>query len=134
MKNFDWSSATQQPLFKIRVAEDTLVISFSRPRPVVSLAPLHGGLRTETSCIINHRFQGPFDFNDSAKILRRAASRARIQGSFVGMITNADIGKYSLKTTQHEDLQVWALSTANTVNLATVGDNGSFVEGKSALN
>jgi len=47
------------------------------------------------------------------------------------MITNADIGKYSLKTTQHEDLQVWALSTANTVNLATVGDDGSFVEGKS---
>jgi hypothetical protein len=41
--SFDWSSASQRPLFKVRISEGTLVISLPRPSPVISWAAVHGG-------------------------------------------------------------------------------------------
>jgi iron complex transport system ATP-binding protein len=130
---FDWSSANQGTLFKVRVSEDTLVISLPRPSPVISWAAVHGGLRTLAAHIIEHRFAETFDFEDSARMIRRAASRAGIQGSFVGMITAADIRNHSIKTSTYQEFRVWVLSTAGCKTLSTVGQPGNTVEGRPSV-
>jgi iron complex transport system ATP-binding protein len=129
---FDWSSASQRPLFQVRASEDTLIISLPRPSSVISWAAVNGGLRTQAAHIILHRFTETLDCEDSAKILRRAASRARIQGSFVGMITTADIRSHSIKTSDYQEFRVWVLSTASCKTLSTVGQPGSTVEGRAS--
>jgi len=125
---FDWSTVSQRPRFTVRVSEETLTISLPRPSPVMSWAAVNGGLRTQAAHIIEHRFTEPFDCEDSAKIGRRAASRSRIHGSFVGMITTADIRNHSIKASADQEFRVWVVSTAGCTALSTIGQSGSAME------
>lgn len=127
---FDWSSASKRPLFKVRISEDTLVVSLPRPSPVISWAAVHGGLRAQAAHIIEHRFAETFDCEGAGKILGRAACKAGMQGSFVGMITTADIRDHSIKTSAYQDLRVWVPSTASCKVLSTVGQPGNTAEGQ----
>lgn len=122
--------ATEQPqFFKIRVEHNTLVVTFPRPRNVISWAILNGGMRTHASHIINHQVDPHTPDSDPRRTLRQAASRIGIKGSFVGMLTGADVRRFSMGRTLYNDLQAYVISTAGCGNLATVGEAGTYVEG-----
>lgn len=118
-------------IFKCQVVGETLVITFRRPTHVVSWAPLNGGMRTHASHIINHCVADDFKCEDPQKTLRQVASRIGIKGTFVGMMTAADVGRYSMAKGVHQDLRAYAIATAGCGNVATVGETGAYVEGES---
>lgn len=120
--------ADQPQFFKLRVQGDTLVVSFRGPRPVASWAVVNGGMGTQVSHIINHHVHPQTQFENPAKTLRKAAGRLGIKGTFVGMMTGADIRKFSSASAVHNGLQVCVVSTAGCVNLATVGETGAYIE------
>lgn len=118
--------------FRLRVFEETLAVTFRRPTHVVSWAILGGGMRTHAAHIINHHID-PHDRSpkDSPpKALRQAASRIGMKGPMVGMMTGADVRRFSRVKGSHGDLEAHAIATAGCSNLATVGETGAFVEGE----
>lgn len=121
----------QPSFFRLRIIEKTLVVSFPRPRHVVSWAILSGGMRTHASHIINHQVDLHAPDNDPQKTLRRAASRIGIKGLFVGMMTGAHVRKFAMAKRIHDELQAYAIATAGCGNLATVGETGGYLEGQS---
>jgi adenosylcobinamide amidohydrolase len=125
---------SQQPeFFKVRVEKNTtLVVTFPGPRNVMSWAIVNGGLRTHASHIINHHVDPRTPDPDPQKTVRQAASRIAIKGTFVGMLTGADVRKFSMARAVHNELQAYVISTAGCGNLATVGETGNYIEGKSA--
>jgi hypothetical protein len=60
--------------------------------------------------------------------LRRAASRARLTGTIVGMCTSAQISDYAVGRASYEELQAETLCIADTSGLAMVGESATFVE------
>jgi adenosylcobinamide amidohydrolase len=116
---------------KRRVIEETLVLSFRRPVEVVSWALLNGGLRSDVAHIINHHVGARAPNELPTKTLRRVVGRLNLKGTVVGMMTAVDIRRHSVSRVTHEDMQACAVATAGCGNLATVGETGNFVEGKS---
>lgn len=125
------TSGQQPEFFKLRVIEQTLVVTFPRPRHVLSWAIVSGGMRTHASHIINHQVDLHAPNNDPQKTLRRAASKIGIKGLFVGMMTGADVRKFAMAKGIHDELQAYAIATAECGNLATVGETGGYLEGQS---
>ena len=124
--------ASGQPqFFKVRVEKNTLVVTFPGPRNVMSWAILNGGVRTHASHIINHHIDPRTHDPDPRRTLRQAASRIGIKGSFVGMLTGADIRRFSMACAVHNELQAYVISTAGCGNLASVGETGNYVERES---
>jgi len=123
--------STSTEIFECQVVGETLVVKFRRPTHVVSWAPLNGGMRTHASHIINHCVADDFKCEDPQKTLRQVASRIGIKGTFVGMMTAADVSKYSMARGVHQDLRAYAIATAGCGNVATVGETGAYVEGES---
>lgn len=121
-------AANQPQFFKVRVEKDTLVVTFPSPRNVMSWAILHGGVRTHVSHIINHHIDPHTHDPDPRRTLRQAASRIGITGSFVGMLTGADVRRFSMACAVHNELQAYVISTAGCGNLASVGETGNYVE------
>ena len=124
-------SQEEQEFLSLRIVGETLVIKFRRPTHVVSWAPLNGGMRTHASYIINHCVAHDLKCEDPQKILRQVASRIGIKGTFVGMMTAADVSRYSMARGVHQDLRAYAIATAGCGNVATVGEKGAYVEGES---
>lgn len=127
------SSADQPPFFKVRVEKNTLVVTFPGPRNVMSWAILNGGVRTHASHIINHHVDPRTPDADPRRTLRQAASRIGIKGTFVGMLTGADVWRFSMARAVYNELQAYVISTAGCRNLATVGETGKYVEGDPPL-
>jgi adenosylcobinamide amidohydrolase len=123
--------AEQPQFFELRVEKNTLVVTFPGPRNVMSWAILNGGVRTHASHIINHHVDPHTHGDDPGKTLRQAASRIGIKGTFVGMLTGADVQQFSMARAMYNELQAYVISTAGCANLATVGETGNFVEGTS---
>ncbi|PYV44802.1 MAG: hypothetical protein DMG06_04905 [Acidobacteria bacterium] len=117
--------------FAHRVIGSTLVLSFPRPVQVMSWAVLNGGFRPRTTHIINHHVQTHSQANDAAKTLRQVVSRLRLRGTVVGMMTGVDVRRYSFARACYQDLLACAIATAGCGNLASVGEVGNYVEGKS---
>lgn len=126
-------AANQPQFFKVRVEKNTLVVAFPGPRNVMSWAILNGGVGTHASHIINHHIDPHTPDPDPRRTLRQAASRIGIKGSFVGMLTGADVRRFSMACAVHNELQAYVISTAGCGNLATVGETGNYVEGASPL-
>jgi adenosylcobinamide amidohydrolase len=123
---------SDQPLFfKVRVENNTLVVTFPGPRNVMSWAILNGGVRTHASHVINHHVDLSTSDSDPRRTLRQAASRIGIKGTFVGMLTGADVRRFSMARAVYNELQAYVISTAGCSNLATVGETGNYVEGDS---
>jgi adenosylcobinamide amidohydrolase len=110
------------------VEKNTLVVAFPGSRSVMSWAILNGGLRTHASHILNHHVDPRTSGDDPRKTLRQAASRIGIKGTFVGMLTGADIRKYSMARALYNELEAYVIATAGCGNLATVGETGTYVE------
>jgi adenosylcobinamide amidohydrolase len=122
----------EQPNFyRLRIIDNTMVVSFPRPRHVVSWAILNGGMRTHAAHVINHQVDVHARSDDPKKTLRQAASKVGIKGVFVGMMTGVDVRQCSIAKGVHEDLQAHAIATVGCGNLATVGETGTYVEGQS---
>jgi adenosylcobinamide amidohydrolase len=119
--------------FRLRVFDETLVVTFRRPTLVVSWAILGGGLRTHADHIVNHHVD--VDAGDSKddpqKALRQAARRIGIKGTLVGMMTGVDVRRFYRAKDSYDDLQAHAITTSGCGNLATVGETGSYLEGRS---
>ena len=130
--NVSSPTTVEQPqFFKLRVENSTLVVTFPGPRNVMSWAILNGGVRNHASHIINHHVDPHTLADDPRKALRQAASRIGIKGTFVGMLTGADIRKFSMARAVYNELQAYVISTAGCGNLAAVGETGNYVEGTS---
>jgi adenosylcobinamide amidohydrolase len=126
------TSAGQPPqFFKVRVEKNTLVVTFPGTRNVMSWAILNGGVRTRASHIINHHVDPCTSDSDPRKTLRQAARRIGIQGTFVGMLSGADVRRFSMACAVYNELQAYVISTAGCANLSTVGESGNYVEGDS---
>jgi adenosylcobinamide hydrolase len=121
----------QPQFFKVRVEKNTLLVTFPGPRSVMSWAILNGGVRTHASHIINHHVDPHSPDPDPRRTLRQAASRIGIKGTFVGMLTGANVQRFSMARATHNELQAYVISTAGCGNLATVGETGNYVEGAS---
>jgi len=97
---FDWSSASQRPLLKVRISEDTLVVSLPRPSPVISWAAVQGG-------------SAPRPLTSSSIDLRKL-SIAKMPGRFLGapqqswdariVCRHDHNGRYSKSLNQNERL------------------------------
>lgn len=125
------NSADQPQFFRIRVEKNTLVVTFPGARNVMSWAILNGGVRTHASHIINHHVDPYAPDPNPRSTLRQAASHIGIKGTFVGMLTGADVRRFSMARAIHNELQAYVISTAGCRNLATVGETGNYVEGDS---
>lgn len=125
------TSEEQPNFFRLRIIENTLVVTFPRPRHVVSWAILNGGMRTDASHIINHQVGVHAPNGDPQKTLRQAASKIGIKGLFVGMMTGVDVRQFSMAKGIHDELQACAIATVGCGNLATVGETGAYLEGES---
>jgi adenosylcobinamide hydrolase len=125
------SSADQPEFFEVRVEKNTLVVTFPGPRNVMSWAILNGGVRTHVCHIINHQVDPGTPDGDPQKTLRQAASRIGVQGTFVGLLTGADVRRFSIGSAVYNELQAYVISTAGCGNLSTVGEPGNYVEGHS---
>jgi adenosylcobinamide amidohydrolase len=119
------------PSFEHRIAGDALIISFSRPLQVMSWSILHGGFRPQTAHIINQHMSVSSQENTPPETsLRQAVSRLGLRGTVVGMMTAANVRRYSFAKTTHDGLNAYALATARCSNLASVGDQADFMETK----
>ena len=116
--------------FRLRVLDETLVVTFRRPTHVISSAILGGGLRTHATHIINHHVDADDPKRDAQKALRQAASRIGINGTLVGMMTDADVRRFCTSKGTYDDLQAHAIATVGRGNLATVGETGAYLEGR----
>ena len=123
--------AEQPQFFKLRVEKNTLIVTFPGSRNVMSWAILNGGLRTQASHILNHHVDPRTPGDDPRRTLRQAASRIGIKGAFVGMLTGADVRKFSMARAAYNELQAYVIATAGCANLATVGETGKYIEGDS---
>jgi Adenosylcobinamide amidohydrolase len=116
-------------LFKIGIKNgESLVVTLLRLAQVVSWAPLHGGPRTYAREILIRRVEQDFNAVYGRITLRRAASRARLTGTIVGMCTSAQISDYAVGRASYEELQAETLCIADTSDLAMVGESATFVE------
>jgi adenosylcobinamide amidohydrolase len=122
-------AADRPQFFRVRVEKNTLVVTFPEPRDVMSWAILNGGLRTNASHIINHRVDQRTADVGPRETLREAAGRVGIKATFVGMLTGADVRRFSMARAVHDELQACVISTAGCANLSTVGETGNYVEG-----
>jgi adenosylcobinamide amidohydrolase len=131
----DWPplrvDSDQPQFFKVRVEQNTLVVTFPRPRNVMSWAILNGGVRTRASHIINHHVDPHTPDPDPRRTLRQAASRIGIKGTFVGLLTGADVRRFSMARAVYNELQAYVISTAGCGNLGTAGETANYVEGHS---
>src|SRR5215471_11426682 len=115
-------------MFNFMVSDSTLIISFDRPYKVLSWSPLNGGLR-EAEHIINHHV-GAGDYNgrlDPALYLERVVQRLKLKGPVVGMMTGADVTRFSLAKRSYKDVAVHCFVTAGCTNSLCVGDPAEFV-------
>jgi adenosylcobinamide amidohydrolase len=122
----------QPKFFQVRVAKNTLVVTFPSPRTVTSWAILNGGVRTRVSHIINHHVDPHTSGTDPRKTLRQAARQIGLKGAFVGLLTGADVQRFSMAHAAYKELQAYVITTAGCGNLATVGETGKYVEGISS--
>lgn len=124
----------ESPPFEHRIVGDALIVSFSRPVQVMSWSILHGGFRPQTTHIINQHIDASSqESTPPATYLRQAVSRLGLRGTVVGMMTAADVRRYSFAKTTHAGLNAYALTTARYLNLDSVGDQADFMETKDAV-
>ena len=123
--------STQTEMFGHRVVGETLVVSFLRPVQILSWAILNGGFRSRVAHVINHRVKTCSPGGIAPETyLRQVGGRLGLKGTVVGMMTAADIQRYSFAAASYGDLCAYGLATAGCSNLATVGQDGSFLEDK----
>lgn len=123
--------SAQTEMFERRVVGETLVVSFLRPVQILSWAILNGGFRSRVAHFINHRVKTCSPGGIAPETcLRQVGSQLGLKGTVVGMMTAADIQRYSFSSASYGDLRAYGLATAGCSNLATVGQDGSFLEGK----
>ncbi len=115
-------------IFKHRIMGSTLVVSFPRETRVLSWAILNGGIRPNVKHIINHHVEGSTLKSEPATTLRQVVSRLGLKGTVVGMMTAADVRHYSMARASHKDLVAYSIATAGCTNLATVGEEGKYLD------
>ncbi len=125
-----WEQAAE--FFQLRVVEETLVVAFRTPRCVLSWAIVNGGMRTHASHIINRHVDERTASHDPGKTLRQSARTLGIKGTFVGMMTGADVRRFFIAKAVHGEFAAYAIATAGCSNLATAGEPGAYVERRSA--
>jgi adenosylcobinamide hydrolase len=124
--------STQTEMFEHRVVGETLVVSFLRPVQILSWAILNGGFRSQVAHFINHRVATCSPGGIAPETyLRQVGGRLGLKGTVVGMMTAADVHRHSISYASYKDLKAIALATAGCNNLATVGEEGHFMESES---
>jgi len=113
-------SQSKDTSFTHRLYGQTLAVSFSLPRLVLSWAAYHGGFRQQVSHIVIHQKS-----STPMQSARQAASHLGLRGTVVGMTTQADL-HYSVVTASDAELQACAITNVDCSNLASVGDPTNF--------
>ncbi len=105
---------------KIELREKTLVVHFPGIFRVLSWAPFNPG-QTQTRCIFNHQLANNGKKNLS-KIFQNLQKNLDLPENAVGMLTTAEVGKYSTCYLQSGSQWVQAICTVGLDNARTVGE------------
>lgn len=106
--------------FSIR-DDKCLIVKFRERSPCLSSAVLNGGFKTARA-IANYQVSEEFSSGNPKAFLRRALRRLKVPGPAVGLMTAADVNKFSLKIEKREGISVCAIATAGVSNAASAGD------------
>ncbi len=120
-----------------RVTDDTLVIDLGVPRPVLSSAPMHGGL-VEARYVLNHQIPPrPRDADpatspcrDPKGYLGGIAANVGADPDCVAFMTAVPMACLVTRREAHEDLWVEAFLTVGVTNAVRVGDPASAAAGR----
>lgn len=116
-------------MFNFKVSNDTLVISFDAPRRALSWAVLNGGMCDVRHIINHHVKRGHYDcLTYPKRYLQAVAEQLELVGPVVGMMTGADVTRFSLVHKSYKNLTSVCFVTAGCTNTLCVGDPTDFVE------
>jgi len=123
---------------EIRLYNDSIVVSFTGERKVLSNAPVNGGMRCDLSAVFNSCCStGSGDFREAELKAPTYAEHNTILSlelgldpeKTAGMITAARMEKASIKTTSYKDIVVTAVATGSLeTNGGRAGDLASWDE------
>lgn len=97
---------------KIRVIDESLVVSLPQPHQVVSWAPLHGGFRNGVAHIVVHRVASTVQAEGIRSEVRQVIGRLGLRGTVVGMGTTEDVRAHAAATAQANGVALTAISVA----------------------
>jgi adenosylcobinamide amidohydrolase len=124
-------------LTRFRLTDDTLVIDLGTRRPVLSSAPMHGGL-VEARYVLNHQIPpSPRDADPSTSPCRdpkgylgSIAANVGVDQDCVAFMTAVPMAHLIALREAHEDLWVEAFLTVGVTNAVRVGDPASASAGR----
>lgn len=98
-----------------------LVVKFREKTPCLSSAVLNGGFKMARA-IANYQVSEDFSSENPGVFLRRALRGLKVPEPAVGLMTAADVNKFSLKIEEKGGVSVCAIATAGISNAASAGD------------
>lgn len=109
---------------KGEIRKDILIISSASPMKSLSSSIIGGGF-SNPRYLINHHVEKGFSQKDPQTYLREVATKAGIDGVFVGMMTAADLENHSVVAAAREGFKVTAVVTGGISNAATAGEEAA---------
>lgn len=123
---------------EIYLNNDSIVVKFSSKKNGIVTSWLNGGYKEDLTAVFNHQLsQKNIDKYYNGGILRflekLSADFSRQlnlkNDKLSGMVTSADIKKYSIAIERYDKIEVLAITTAGArVNTVSAGDKGSYYE------
>lgn len=123
---------------EIYLNNDSIVVKFSSKKNGIVTSWLNGGYKEDLTAVFNHQLsQKNIDKYYNGGILRFLE---KLSADFTrqlnlkndklsGMVTSADIKKYSIAIERYDKIEVLAITTAGArVNSVSAGDKGSYYE------
>ena len=123
---------------EIYLNNDSIVVKFSSKKNGIVTSWLNGGYKEDLTAVFNHQLsQKNIDKYYNGGILRFLE---KLSADFTrqlnlkndklsGMVTSADIKKYSIAIERYDKIEVLAITTAGArVNTVSAGDKGSYYE------
>ncbi len=123
---------------EIYLNNDSIVVKFSSKKNGIVTSWLNGGYKEDLTAVFNHQLsQKNIDKYYNGGILRFLE---KLSADFTrqlnlkndklsGMVTSADIKKYSIAIERYDKIEILAITTAGArVNTVSAGDKGSYYE------
>lgn len=123
---------------EIYLNNDSIVVKFSSKKNGIVTSWLNGGYKEDLTAVFNHQLsQKNIDKYYNGGILRFLEKLSTDfsrqlnlkNDKLSGMVTSADIKKYSIAIERYDKIEVLAITTAGArVNTVSAGDKGSYYE------
>lgn len=123
---------------EIYLNNDSIVVKFSSKKNGIVTSWLNGGYKEDLTAVFNHQLsQKNIDKYYNGGILRFLEKLSAYftrqlnlkNDKLSGMVTSADIKKYSIAIERYDKIEVLAITTAGArVNTVSAGDKGSYYE------